>query len=161
MRVVHGIIGCLGCCGGQAKTGYEQLTGKLPRLQDNIGYQTCLLTCKGDAALLHICLYSSCLRQRLVTVTVMCLLLWPQVMDELSHINVLYNDTKTELDSCKADQAELEELREMKEDVKRKEKQQQAIIENQVRGVGFRVCRDFNLRSKPAHAVCVCVGRVN
>lgn len=58
-------------------------------------------------------------------------------MDELSHINVLYNDTKTELDSCKADQAELEELREMKEDVKRKEKQQQAIIENQVRGVAL------------------------
>lgn len=65
------------------------------------------------------------------------MLLWLQVMDELSHINVLYNDTKTELDSCKADQAELEELREMKEDVKRKEKQQQAIIENQVRGVAL------------------------
>lgn len=55
----------------------------------------------------------------------------------------------------------MEKLGEMREDVKRKEKQQQASIENQVRGVGFRVCRDFNLCSEPAHAVCVCVGRGN
>jgi hypothetical protein len=36
------------------------------------------------------------------------------------------------VDASKADQAELEDLREMKADVERKERQQAAIIEGQV-----------------------------
>lgn len=53
-------------------------------------------------------------------------------MDNLASINALYNEAKDELEGSKADQAELTELREMKSDVERKEKQQAGIIENQV-----------------------------
>ena len=52
-----------------------------------------------------------------------------QVMDELANINALYIEAKEEV--SKADQAELAELREMKSDIERKEKQQASIIENQ------------------------------
>ena len=55
-------------------------------------------------------------------------------MDELASINALYSEAKAELESSKADQQELIDLREMKEDIERKEKQQAAIIENQVSG---------------------------
>lgn len=53
-------------------------------------------------------------------------------MDNLASINALYNEAKDELEGSKADQAELTELREMKSDIERKEKQQAGIIENQV-----------------------------
>lgn len=56
-----------------------------------------------------------------------------KVMDELANISALYNEAKADLDASKADQNELNDLREMKEDIERKEKQQAAIIENQVR----------------------------
>ncbi len=52
-------------------------------------------------------------------------------MDELASINALYNEAKSELDVSKADQEELAMLREMKEDIARKDKQQAQIIENQ------------------------------
>ena len=55
-------------------------------------------------------------------------------MDELASINALYSEAKGELEVSKADQQELTDLREMKEDIERKEKQQAAIIENQVGG---------------------------
>lgn len=54
-------------------------------------------------------------------------------MDELASINALYSEAKSELDCNKADAQELIELREMKEDVARKEKGQAAIIENQAK----------------------------
>ncbi len=69
-----------------------------------------------------------------------------QVMDELASINALYSESKAELEGAKADQQELNELREMKEDIARKEKQQAQIIEHQVRdrqrvGLDTRVFR--------------------
>lgn len=54
-------------------------------------------------------------------------------MDELANINALYNEAKEIIEQSKVDASELEELREMKSDIERKEKQQAAIIENQVR----------------------------
>ncbi|GAX81265.1 hypothetical protein CEUSTIGMA_g8697.t1 [Chlamydomonas eustigma] len=56
-----------------------------------------------------------------------------EVMDELAGINALYSEAKAEVDASKADQQELTDLREMKEDVERKEKQQAQIIENQAK----------------------------
>lgn len=53
-------------------------------------------------------------------------------MDELANINALYTESRAELEQSKADGEELEELRELKSDVERKEKQQAMIIENQV-----------------------------
>jgi hypothetical protein len=41
-------------------------------------------------------------------------------------------DLKAQLEAARVDFAELEELRELKTDIERKEKQQAAIIENQV-----------------------------
>ncbi len=54
-------------------------------------------------------------------------------------MNALYEAVRSELDGVKQDQNELQELREMKDDVARKEKQQAAIVENQVGG-WVRVC---------------------
>ena len=54
-------------------------------------------------------------------------------MDELASINALYNEARSDLEQTKADGEELTELRELKEDIERKEKQQAMIIENQVR----------------------------
>ena len=47
---------------------------------------------------------------------------------------------RAEVEGAKADLAELEELREMKADVERKEKQQAAIIEGQVRPARAHAC---------------------
>jgi hypothetical protein len=44
------------------------------------------------------------------------------------------DDLKAQLDGARVDVGELEELRELKKDIERKEKQQAAIIENQVCG---------------------------
>lgn len=53
-------------------------------------------------------------------------------MDELASINALYHEAQGDLEQSKADEAELEELRDMKADIERKDKQQAVIIENQV-----------------------------
>lgn len=53
-------------------------------------------------------------------------------MDELASINALYSEAKAELEEAKTDQQELVELREMKSDIERREKQQAAIIADQV-----------------------------
>ncbi len=55
-----------------------------------------------------------------------------EVMDELANINALYNEAQEELVVGKADQIELQELREMKTEIEVKEKAQAVIIENQV-----------------------------
>lgn len=56
-----------------------------------------------------------------------------EAMEELASITALYNEAKSDLEQSKQDQDELEELREMKADIERKEKQQAAIIENQAK----------------------------
>lgn len=56
-----------------------------------------------------------------------------EIMEELADATALYNEAKQEMADHKADQEELEELREMKEDIERKEKQQAMIIENQAK----------------------------
>jgi hypothetical protein len=43
-------------------------------------------------------------------------------------------ELRSEVESSKADAAELDELRELKADIERKERQQAAIIEGQARG---------------------------
>ncbi len=53
-------------------------------------------------------------------------------MEELASINALYVESKAELEQTRADQTELDELRELKADIERKEKQQAAIIDQQV-----------------------------
>ncbi len=55
-----------------------------------------------------------------------------QIMEELASINALYVEAKNEVESSRQDAAELEELRELKSDIERKEKQQAAIIDQQV-----------------------------
>lgn len=55
-------------------------------------------------------------------------------MEELATVNALYAEAKSEVEQRAGDLEELDELREMKADIERKEKQQAAIIENQVRG---------------------------
>jgi hypothetical protein len=47
-------------------------------------------------------------------------------------VNALYTEAKELVEQAKSDERELEELREMRSDVERKEKQQAAIIEHQV-----------------------------
>ena len=69
-------------------------------------------------------------------------------MDELASINALYNEAKGELESSKADQQELQDLREMKEDIERKEKQQAAIIENQVPWMGYEDMMPWGERTR-------------
>uniref|UniRef100_A0A7S0Y9G8 Kinesin motor domain-containing protein n=1 Tax=Polytomella parva TaxID=51329 RepID=A0A7S0Y9G8_9CHLO len=56
-----------------------------------------------------------------------------EIVDELASVSALYNDSRAEVEQMKNDQEELEELREMKADIERKEKQQAVIIENQAR----------------------------
>ncbi|EFJ53111.1 Kar3 member kinesin-like protein [Volvox carteri f. nagariensis] len=56
-----------------------------------------------------------------------------EIMEELASINALYVESKAELEQSRADQSELEELRELKADIERKEKQQAAIIDQQAR----------------------------
>jgi hypothetical protein len=56
-------------------------------------------------------------------------------MDELANVTALYNEAKTEISQAKADKEELDELRELKSDIDRKDKQNAMIIENQVSGV--------------------------
>ncbi|GLI62984.1 hypothetical protein VaNZ11_005841 [Volvox africanus] len=56
-----------------------------------------------------------------------------EIMEELAAINALYVESKAELEQTRADQAELDELRELKADIERKEKQQAAIIDQQAR----------------------------
>ncbi|GLC77793.1 hypothetical protein PLESTB_000955500 [Pleodorina starrii] len=56
-----------------------------------------------------------------------------EIMEELASINALYVESKAELEQSRADQAELDELRELKSDIERKEKQQAAIIDQQAR----------------------------
>lgn len=56
-----------------------------------------------------------------------------EAMEELASINALYTEARADLEQTKADQEELEELREMKSDIERKEKQQAVIIENQAK----------------------------
>lgn len=55
-----------------------------------------------------------------------------QIMEELASINALYVEAKNEVEATRQDAAELEELRELKSDIERKEKQQAAIIDQQV-----------------------------
>lgn len=57
-------------------------------------------------------------------------------MEELAAINALYVESKAELEQTRADQTELDELRELKADIERKEKQQAAIIDQQVGRTG-------------------------
>lgn len=52
------------------------------------------------------------------------------------------------MEGAKAELAELEELRELRADVERKEKQQAAIIENQV---GRATARGWGLRGRGSH----------
>lgn len=54
------------------------------------------------------------------------------LVDELASTAAAMNELKSELETLKLDVIELEELREMKADIQRKEKQQAMIIENQV-----------------------------
>ncbi|KXZ52314.1 hypothetical protein GPECTOR_10g946 [Gonium pectorale] len=56
-----------------------------------------------------------------------------EIMEELASINALYVESKAELEQTRADTVELEELRELKADIERKEKQQAAIIDQQAR----------------------------
>ncbi|PNW82236.1 hypothetical protein CHLRE_06g278125v5 [Chlamydomonas reinhardtii] len=56
-----------------------------------------------------------------------------EIMEELASINALYVEAKSELEGTRADAAELEELRELKSDIERKEKQQAAIIDQQAK----------------------------
>ncbi|KAG2501877.1 hypothetical protein HYH03_000375 [Edaphochlamys debaryana] len=56
-----------------------------------------------------------------------------EIMEELASINALYVEAKGELDQTRADAAELDELRELKADIERKEKQQAAIIDQQAK----------------------------
>lgn len=58
-----------------------------------------------------------------------------ETMDELANVTALYNEAKTEISQAKADKEELDELRELKSDIDRKDKQNAMIIENQVSGV--------------------------
>lgn len=51
-------------------------------------------------------------------------------------MNALYSEAREHLEQAKLDERELEELRELKADVERKEKQQAAIIEHQVGAQG-------------------------
>lgn len=48
-----------------------------------------------------------------------------ELIDELSKTTLLFNNNKLELEQIRTDLEELEELRDMKADVERKEKQQQ------------------------------------
>jgi hypothetical protein len=57
-------------------------------------------------------------------------------MDELASITALFNEAKNEMEQAKNDKEELEELREIKSDIDRKDKQNAMIIENQVRRPG-------------------------
>ncbi|GMH43112.1 hypothetical protein BSKO_11034 [Bryopsis sp. KO-2023] len=54
-----------------------------------------------------------------------------ELVEELSNTTKLFNQNKLELEQIRTDLEELEELRDMKADVERKEKHQQLIIENQ------------------------------
>lgn len=54
-----------------------------------------------------------------------------QVMEELANVNALYSESKIDLEQNRNNEAELEELREMKADIERKEKGQAVIIQNQ------------------------------
>jgi hypothetical protein len=68
-----------------------------------------------------------------------------ETMDELANITALFNEAKSDMEQAKADKEELEELREMRSDIDRKDKQNAMIIENQVRGgvrarAGLRKC---------------------
>ncbi|MEW5314403.1 MAG: hypothetical protein WDW38_005908 [Sanguina aurantia] len=58
---------------------------------------------------------------------------WAEIMDELASINALYHEAQGDLEQSKADESELEELREMKADIERKDKQQAVIILNQAK----------------------------
>eukprot|EP00877_Chromochloris_zofingiensis_P014605 jgi/Chrzof1/9399/Cz04g01170.t1 len=55
------------------------------------------------------------------------------LVDELASTAAAMNELKSELETLKLDVIELEELREMKADIQRKEKQQAMIIENQAK----------------------------
>lgn len=56
-----------------------------------------------------------------------------ELMEELDKTQKLYHKNKLELEQIKMDLSELDDLREMKADVERKEKQQKVIIENQAK----------------------------
>ncbi len=56
-----------------------------------------------------------------------------QILEELAGVNALYTEAKEQLEQSRADEQELVELREMKADVERKDKQQAEIIQSQVR----------------------------
>ncbi len=71
-------------------------------------------------------------------------------MDELAGVNALYTEAKDALDQIKADEQELSELREMKADVERKEKQQAEIIHSQVR---WLAALEAGGRARAAHAL--------
>lgn len=58
------------------------------------------------------------------------------------------DDLKSQLDGARVDVGELEELRELKKDIERKEKQQAAIIENQV-GCGCGGVRRWRAGASP------------
>ena len=55
-------------------------------------------------------------------------------MEELASVNALYAEAKADLEQATRDAGELEELRELRADVERKERQQAMIIESQARG---------------------------
>lgn len=80
-------------------------------------------------------------------------------MEELASINALYVEAKSELEGTRADAAELEELRELKSDIERKEKQQAAIIDQQVcvcgwGGGGVTGAQGLGLRRQPDAVHC-------
>jgi len=56
-----------------------------------------------------------------------------EILEELASINALYNELKETTENNKFDAAELEELRELRADIERKDKQQAGIIENQAK----------------------------
>ncbi|KAJ9511982.1 hypothetical protein QJQ45_004434 [Haematococcus lacustris] len=58
---------------------------------------------------------------------------WVQILEELASISALYSEAKEQVEQAKNDERELEELREMKSDIERKDKQQAAIIEHQAK----------------------------
>uniref|UniRef100_A0A7S0WQ45 Kinesin motor domain-containing protein n=1 Tax=Chlamydomonas leiostraca TaxID=1034604 RepID=A0A7S0WQ45_9CHLO len=56
-----------------------------------------------------------------------------EILEELAGVNALYAEAKEQVEQAKHDERELEELRELKSDIERKEKQQAAIIEHQAK----------------------------
>jgi len=73
-----------------------------------------------------------------------------EALAEVASINALYEGLRGELAAVRADQQELTDLREMREDVERKEKQQAAIIDNQAKKLAelSRLHRDEQIMRK-------------